>query len=374
MKREFAMIQKELEKRNLPDLLTMHDGTPVTRENWEQRQQELLQCLAENLFGVTPPAPKRVWAERIGEVKFHSFGGKAKSELLDISFDTPGGVFTFPIQLMIPTNAEKPPVILLIAFSDQYPVPEEEIIDNGFALVRFHHHAVQPDDIHPENYFANFTQGLGAKFIGDRQREKTEWGKVGMWAYAASRVMDYLQTRQELDTHHIAVAGHSRLGKTALWCRAQDHRFFAAMGNDTNYGGGGLIRGHIGEDIPAFLQWGSYDFFCEKWKEFVGVPHDQLPFDQHFLMACHAPGLVYLSGATEDTGMDPKSEFFSCCAASAVYKLLGKRGLVCEDRMPEPGQAFIEGEIGFHVRKGTHYFSREDWQHFMNFLKKHMES
>lgn len=366
------MVKTELEKRNLPQLLKMNDGQPVTAENWQQRRQELITCLSENLYGFAPPAPAEVRATETGSSRYQTFGGKATSQLMTISFDTPTGEFSFPIHVIVPTKVEKPPVILHIAFSDKYPVPEEEIIDNGFALVRFHHHQVQPDDVHPDNYFANFTEGLGAKYIGNRKREKTEWGKVGMWAYAASRVMDYLQTREDINTQRIAVAGHSRLGKTALWCKALDPRFYVAMGNNTNYGGGGLIRGHIGEDVPAFIKYGSYDFFCEGWKEYENVPHEQLPFDQHFLIACHAPGLVYLTGATGDAGMDPMSEFLSCCAASEVYKVLGKQGLVHENAMPAPGQPLQEGEIGFHIREGGHCLTRTDWQHFMNFFKKHM--
>lgn len=366
------MVKQELENRKLPDLLTMNSGKPVNAENWEMRRQELLECLSKNLYGITPPAPKQVRAEHTGTNRYHMFGGKAKSELMNIVFDTPKGEFSFPIRVIIPTKVEKPPVILHIAFSDKYPVPEEEIIDNGFALVRFHHHDVQPDNIHPDNYFANFTTGLGAMYIGDRIREGAEWGKVGMWAYAASRVMDYLQTRDDINTDRIAVAGHSRLAKTALWCKAQDPRFYIAMGNNGNYGGAGLIRGHIGEDVPAFIKYGSYDFFCEDWKKFVDVPHELLPFDQHFLLACSAPGLVYVSGATEDSGMDPMSEYLSCVAASEVYALFGKEGLVGKEKMPEPGTALLEGEIGFHIRDGLHYFSREDWNHFMAFFKKHM--
>lgn len=366
------MIHQELQKRNLPELLRMRSGEAVTAENWPIRKQELLEILSENLYGFTPAPPSEVRVTVTGSDRYHTFGGKATSQLMTLSFDTPGGEFSFPLHMMVPTRVEKPPVILLIAFRDQYPVPEEEIIDNGFALVRFHHHTVQPDDIHPDNYFANFTEGLGAMFIGDRKRERTEWGKVGMWAYAASRVMDYLQTREDINRERIAVVGHSRNGKTALWCRAQDPRFFVAMGNNTNYGGGGLIRGSIGEDVPAFLKLGSYDFFCEGWKDFYQVPHSELPFDQHFLMACQAPGLVYLTGATEDRGMDPLSEFLSCYAASSVYRLFGKQGLVCDDKMPEPGQALQEGEIGFHVRQGTHSFGREDWINFMKFFRKHM--
>lgn len=366
-------VAQELKKRNLPDILTMNNGEKVTPETWEARRKELLDCLSQNLYGYTPPAPEEVRATYIGSDRTHCFGGKARHERYNLSFDTPGGEFTFPVWLTIPVNVEKPPVILQINFlKDPCSLPQEEILDNGFALVQFDYNDIQPELDDKENYFGNFTHGLGAMYIGDRKREKNEWGKVGMWAFGASRVMDYLQTRDDINTQRIAVTGHSRLGKTALWCKAQDPRFFLALGNNTNYGGGGIIRGHIGEDLPLFLEYGSFDFFCEGWKDFENVPHEDLPFDQHFLMACHAPGLVYLDGATKDHGMDPVSEFLSCVAASEVYEMLGLQGLERKDEMPAVGEALLEGNIGFHVREGTHYFSREDWQHFMDFFKKHM--
>lgn len=366
------MIEKELRERALPDLLTMNDGSPVTAENWEERKKELLDCLQKNLYGYTPPAPKEVRAVNKGSIYRYTIGGKATAEEIELSFDTPGGEFSFRFRLIKAVKAEKPPVFLYISFGPLTPYPLEEILDNGFAIAEFNYNDVEHDTKQPEDYFANFKGGLGEKFFGGRTRNKTEWGKVGLWAYAASRVMDYLQTRDDINKDRIGVVGHSRLGKTALWCKAQDPRFYIAFGNDSNYGGGGLIRGHIGEDIPLFLEIGSFDFFCEGWKDFLDVPHEELPFDQHFLMACHAPGLVYLAGATKDTEMDPKSEFLSCCAASEVYKMLGKQGLVHGGEMPQAGEALHEGSIGFHIREGGHAFSREDWQHYMAFFKKHL--
>ena len=365
-------IEQELEKRALPDILTLNSNEKATKENWEERRKELINCLSENLYGYTPAPPSEVRAVCTGIDRWRAFGGKAKAEWYDLSFDTPTGEFTFPIRVIIPTAAENPPVILMLTFKSEFPLPEEEILDNGFAMVQMYYNNIVHDEVNPDDYYANFTEAMAGKYIGDRTRTPTEWGKIGMWAFAASRVMDYLQTRTDINRERIAISGHSRLGKTALWCRAQDDRFFAVMCNDSNYGGAGIIRGHIGEDVPSFMRLGSYDFFCERWKDFLNTPHSERPFDMHFLLAACAPGFIYVAGATKDTGMDPKSEFLSCCAASEAYKLLGYRGLVCEDRYPEVEEPLQEGEIGFHIREGKHWFSRYDWQNFMNFFKRHM--
>ena len=70
--------------------------------------------------------------------------------------------------------------------------------------------------------------------------------------------------------------------------------------------------------------------------------------------------------------MDPMSEFLSCHAASEVYRMLGKRGLVSGDEMPAPLETLHEGEIGFHYRDGGHYFSRDDWMRFLAFFARNL--
>lgn len=360
-------IKDELTKRNLPDILLMNDGSAVTEKNWAERKKELLDILSENLFGFTPPPPKKVEGIEGIANRFKHFGGKAVSETRIITFDTPKGDYSFPVEITIPTGRKNPPVIVYLSFGSNYPFPEEEIIERGFGVA-----TVNYQDITPDTVFGDFTSGLAGMFIGDREREESEWGLVGLWAYGASRIMDYLVTRNDINVERIAVAGHSRLGKTALWCRAQDPRFYMAYGNNGNYGGCGIIRGHVGEDVPAFIRIGSYNFFCEKFKTFENVPHAELPYDMNFLMACQAPGYAFVTGATNDGGMDPLSEYLSMVDASRVYKLLGKRGLVSDEKMPSPAEPLIDGEMGFYVRRGRHFMSREDWNVFMDFFEKNM--
>lgn len=360
-------IKKELKNRNLPDILLTNTGDVVTEKNWAQRKKELLDILSQNLFGYTPEPPKKVDVVEEKANRHKRFGGKVTTETQRVVFDTPKGEYSFPIEITIPKAVEKPPVILYLSFGPKYPVPEEEIIDRGFALV-----TVDYQDITPDSIFGNFTGGLAGMFIGDRDRELSEWGLVGIWAYGASRVMDYLMTRDDINNKRIAVAGHSRLGKTALWCRAQDSRFYIAYGNNSNYGGCGVIRGHIGEDVPAFMTLGSYNFFCEKFKSFIDTKHSDLPYDMHFLIACQAPGRVFVTGATHDSGMDPLSEYVSLFEASRVYQMLGGKGLVTDGKMPNPGQPLIDGEIGFYIRDGKHFISREDWNVFMDFFDRNL--
>ena len=75
--------------------------------------------------------------------------------------------------------------------------------------------------------------------------------------------------------------------------------------------------------------------------------------------------------AVDDTWSDPMSQYLAYTAADEVYRFLGKEGFVHPDRMPKAGDTFQEGTIGFHLRSGTHFHSRYDWQQYMVFMKKH---
>lgn len=47
-------------------------------------------------------------------------------------------------------------------------------------------------------------------------------GAIRLWAFAAKRIMDYLETDPHVDSKKVAIVGHSRLGKTALLAGAMD--------------------------------------------------------------------------------------------------------------------------------------------------------
>jgi hypothetical protein len=192
-----------------------------------------------------------------------------------------------------------------------------------------------------------------------------------MWSWACSRCLDYAAQAlsDKLDLNRAFVTGHSRLGKTALVTGMLDTRFACALSNDSGCSGAALARGTIGETVEQITTRFPF-WFSPAYTKYNGR-ENTMPFDQNFLIAAQAPRPVHIASAEEDTWADPASEFLSGYAASSVYEKLGLNGLCTPDRLPQVDDVYPAGCIGYQMRPGLHYLSRQDWQRACAFLDQH---
>ncbi|MEF3305739.1 alpha/beta hydrolase [Paenibacillus sp. GYB003] len=366
-----------IEQRSLPDPLIGSDGRKATTaEQWSGvRRPEILQLFRDHVYGREPVGRP----EQIGfhvETKEGFMDGAAIRKRVDIRFEGPGGTGAFRLLLFVPANAAKPaPAFLLInnrgaevADAERTAVspfwPADYIVSRGYAAAVFQTEELDPDH---DDGFENGVHGIFDPAA--KPRSPHAWGTIAAWAWGACRAMDYLETDSDIDPNRVAVIGHSRGGKTALWAGAIDPRFAMVVGNNSGCTGAALSRGKRGEtirDINArFPHW-----FCETYKSFGGR-ESELPVDQHMLLSLIAPRALYVSSATEDRWADPESEFLSVIAAEPVYRLFGSEGLGAASLPPADTPVF-GGGIGYHIRTGKHNMELSDWRHFIDFADRSM--
>lgn len=359
------MITEELLKRRLPDPLVTPDGGRITSlSDWPAQRERIKALLSEQEYGFLPEAPDALYF-RVVSSNERFCASRATLKQIVATVVLRGGAFSFPFAFGYPNKEGRFPAVVHLDFGDAIPtryLPAEEILDHDIAFAHFFYKDVTSDDW-------DFTNGLSGILFPDGRRGRSDTGKISMWAWAAMRIMDFLMQQDNIDKNNIAVAGHSRLGKTALYTGAFDDRFAFAFSNDSGSCGAALSRGKMGQDIHS--AYGSFGFwFCENYAQYVDREYE-LPFDQHFLHALIAPRSFYVASAEEDLWADPQSEYLACVAAEDVYRLHGLSGLVHPDRFPEIGETMHEGEGGYHLRQGSHYFSRHDWLEFFKFMKRH---
>ena len=330
-------------------------------------REEMLDILQREEYGYLPPKPDSLrFAETTEYLASSLCEGKAVSKKVDVTVSLYGSEFTFPLYMIVPNKAGRFPFFVCINFQKDSTVfdrmiPTDEIINQGFGILTFGYQDITEDN-------NDFTDGLAGVIYKNKERGGSDPSKIAMWAWAAHRALDYAETQDKLDMNCAIVCGHSRLGKTALLAGATDERFKYVHSNDSGACGAALSRGKIGERqavMARVMRWYCNNFAKYKNEEVVAE------FDQHYLLASIAPRYVYVASAYEDTWADPDSEFLSCVAASEAFETYGKKGLVCEDRLPEIGDEYHEGTIGYHLRSGIHYFGRTDWMKLIKFIIKH---
>ena len=344
------MLKEMLKERNVPGLLT---------------RTEMLEIIQTDLFGYMPPKPESVSFSVEENIIPKFCAGKAVCNKNTVHTVVNGKDFSFPFLATIPTDDEIHPFFIHVNFRPENPdryMPTEELIDNGFAVLSIYYNDVATDD-------EDFTKGLAGILYPDGKRKNdTDCGKIAMWAWGAQRALDYAETLPEkLDMKRSVVCGHSRLGKTALLAGATDERFAFSYSNDSGCSGAAIARGTApgGERIADICR--NFPFwFCEKYKKYCNNEIN-MPFDQHYLIASIAPRNVLIGSASEDKWADPLSEMLGCVGASDAFN----KPFTYEDRPPQIGDKFFDGDVGYHMRKGLHYFSREDWQRLIEFVNLH---
>ncbi|PHR60800.1 MAG: alpha/beta hydrolase [Robiginitomaculum sp.] len=236
--------------------------------------------------------------------------------------------------------------------------PLQDILDHGFAIA-----AMFPSEVFPDSSKSGPAELK--RMSSGHDDDETRWGTVGAWAWMFSRVEDALAADGRFDPDRTITYGHSRYGKSALVAAAFDPRIDGVIAHQSGTGGASLSRGNLGETVAKIT--GSYPhWFSRKYASFAEVT-DNIPVDQHQLLALIAPRPVLLGNARRDVWSDPNGAFRAAQAASSAWQAYGISGLQQDRLVP----FHPEANLAFWMRPGTHGVVEEDWPAFLSFLDAH---
>jgi hypothetical protein len=377
----------------LPKILVTRDGRPITSPGqWPARRAELLELFATHMYGRTPQGMPTFAVETL-EAPVAVLGGRAWRHQLRLNWN---GRALLDLLVYRPRHERPVPVFVGLNFSGNHAVdpdpairlstrwmrpsepngivnhratersrgtaasrwPVDLIIERDCAVMTAYYGDLAPDDP------SVVRDGVAPLADGLQQgiAESERWGAIGMWAWGLSQMRRAAASIPGLDARRVAVIGHSRLGKAALWAGAQDEAFAMVVSNDSGEGGAALSRRMYGETIAritrSFPHW-----FCPTLATYAERVPD-LPVDQHQLLALAAPRVLHVASAVDDRWADPRGEFLATQAADQVWRLLGVRGLNAA-AMPALEQP-VGAHLRYHVRTGGHDITRYDWAQYLD--------
>ena len=315
----------------LPDPLVMKDGTRVnTPEQWNARRAEMLADVLSIGYGHMPAKTPEVTLVEIKDYPADrsAYGLNRRAEIVT----GPNQEIKIGVRLLIPKEGDGPfPVIVKVGHGH----PDTDgVAKRGYAIASFDTGQLDPG-------------GEGEDVVGPAQLAypHLDWGSLATWAWGASRVLDFLETQDYIDTSRTIVTGHSRTGKAALLAGATDERFKLVVPNGSGCGGAATYRNYRAgaETLELLTREERWLFWMHKdIRRFVGR-EQELPFDQHFLRALIAPRVVLSNDGYDDTWANNFGTQVCYQGAQPVFDLL---------KVPDHNLA--------KFREGGHTFNEED--------------
>ncbi|UTF52485.1 alpha/beta hydrolase [Natronosalvus rutilus] len=271
----------------------------TTREEWEQQRDRYKHQLEYWLYGRMPPAPDNV---RASELDTRSVEGATIRDVrlafgpnhdltLDLEFMVPDGTGPFPV-FMTQWNHRKWALLAL---------------QRGYAAVVYAAADARDDAADYGESYPDYDFQLLARR-----------------AWAAHRVVDYLETVPEADDDQIAITGASRNGKQSLIAAAFDERIAAVA--PCSAGSGAVVAARFDRDdcyagdmsVHARLR---RSWFHPRWRFFVGR-ENRLPVDANHLVSLVAPRACLLHTALNERTTSAWAVAQLYRSANSVYDLL----------------------------------------------------
>ena len=209
----------------------------------------------------------------------------------------------------------------------------KDVLARGYAFATYCYGAAYPD-VTGDGKQGCFEKDMSAESIWRMFPENADRRPLahGAWAWGTMRVRDLIETIFEIDRDRVAIAGHSRMAKSAVIVGAHDTRFALVWAN------GGGVKPLAELPYAKFPNW------------FKPKPAF-LKYEQSDLLKCIAPRALFISSAHDD-----------------VYSPSAMAEKVAD--AADPAWRSFGSSIGRHSRPGSHSITPEDWKAVLDYAQE----
>jgi hypothetical protein len=392
---------------DLPPLLVMDDGTKVTNPaQWKKRRAEIKALFDADVYGKYPARiPTVSWkvetvtaktVDGVPAIVKHIVGTVDNSADPAITVEIPADVVT-----PAATKGRKVPVIIgggalsprfslngpdpilhipgsemCIVLGPQTETSSKQLLDHGWGFVSVDVNAAQADN------GAGLTGGIIGLVNKGQPRKLDDWGVLRAWAWANSRVLDYLQTDPEVNGKAVGIMGHSRGGKAALVALVDDPRFAIGFISSSGEGGANLYRRNYGEALENVAAPNEFHWMAGNFLKYaaVGKAAKDLPVDSHEFIALAAPRPLFIGGGgyideppcalPGDAWQDARGMFMAAAAASPAWAFYGRKGLEAA-QFPKLETFLDKGDIAYRQHPYGHT-PTPNWSYFISFASRYL--
>lgn len=360
------MLSQELKKRKLPPL---------------KSREEMKEIMQREVYGYLPDVPFLYSVSEPVVIEERYCCGEVAFSCVEMTITIGEKSHAFRIDRLMHTDGKKRPLIIINNFhlmEQSHYFPREEMSEYDVDYLLFCYKDVASDD-------GDFSTGLAPMLLPEGQKDDTTCGKIGIWAWAAMRVLDYALTLPSTDKDNVMISGHSRLGKTALYTGMLDERFkfvfsnaAGCAGDSIAHGSTGKMKEHLdrhlrlrGENIADIVENFPY-WFCRNYHRHAEKNISDI-FDQHYLLAANAPRFVLVGSCDLDFWADPESQQLCCLAASEMWEREGLKGIEDTEDYLGSRECMLDGRVGYFKIHSMHFFSRHCWKRCNEFIEKHKD-
>ena len=296
-------------------------------------EREIKEYLESSIYGKIPERPEHLTDNHTKEdIEFGGGCGIVRDFSLICIVE--GSEISFPAKLVTPSRDGKYPTFIHIRYSNDNParaLPLEEIVDHGYAVM-----TICASNIVK---IGDKERSLFEKRLCPSRKKGNAPGSLALYAWAATRAMEFVCTRPYIDGKCIIALGQGIMARAALLAAAFDERFsfVATVGHQYNY----TNPGHISKKL-----------FCPRFDGTISVG------DELLYSLCKARHIM-LCETADGYFTDRDAEFKA---------LLSLKALSCD--MPSEPCDILGENLFYRYRTGSDVLCRKDMLSFMDYIDK----